>query len=327
MSAKKQELAAITELEEGMLMHISGITTDGKIWRTIRYETGSWLPFENVGDIAGKLTFPRDVGIQSFDYNLHICVIDNFGKLWHAIRHFDGRWHSFINVRAFPASMPRFLLKVALGRVGSSHGGELHVCGITSDSGLWHTIRRADGSWLHFSDVEAQTGDRGAIVAAACAGNAAGELHLCAVSSDGHLWHTIRRADGTWFLFGDVEGQAGDRGVFLDVDCTVINNELHVCGVTNDGHLWHTIRRIDGSWTPFIDVGGATGDRKQFFHISMSEAYAGELAVVGIDEDGGLRHTIRQTDETWIPFSDAEAHAGERGEFITVSTHGIYIAP
>jgi hypothetical protein len=95
------------------------------------------------------------------------------------------------------------------------------------------------------------------------------ELHLTGVSSDGHLWHTIRRGDGSWFGFGDVESQTGDRGSFTDVDCAGVNGELHVCGVTTDGHLWHTIRRANGSWFGFGDVEGQAGDRGSFKTVSV----------------------------------------------------------
>jgi hypothetical protein len=97
---------------------------------------------------------------------------------------------------------------------------------------------------------------------------ASGELHVTGVTNDGHLWHTIRRMDGSWFQFGDVESQAGDRGGFTDVDCAGINGGLHVTGVTNDGHLWHTIRRMDGSWFQFGDVESQAGDRGRFRAIS-----------------------------------------------------------
>jgi hypothetical protein len=39
-------------------------------------------------------------------------------------------------------------------------------------------------------------------------------LHLTGVTIDGRLWHTIR-IDPDWQIFGDVEGQAGERGSFL----------------------------------------------------------------------------------------------------------------
>src|SRR5215217_173575 len=115
----------------------------------------------------------------------------------------------------------------------ASRGNTLHLAGATSDGHLWHTIRRADGSWFGFGDVEVETGDRGTIVDVDLQ-NIGQEVHLCAVNSIGQLWHTIRRADGSWFPFGDVKEQAGDRGNFIKVGIAEVNSELHVCGVTDD---------------------------------------------------------------------------------------------
>jgi hypothetical protein len=51
-------------------------------------------------------------------------------------------------------------------------GGQLHVVGLTDDGGMWHTIRRADGSWQSsFGDVKAvESNDPGHFSAVGCAG-------------------------------------------------------------------------------------------------------------------------------------------------------------
>lgn len=140
-------------------------------------------------------------------------------------------------------------------------------------------------------------------------------LHLAGVTSDGHLWHTIRSAT-SWTPFGDVEGQTGDRGFFVDVDCAGVNGELHVCGVTADGRLWHTIRRSDG-WFPFGDVIGQTGDRGTIVDVACA-GVNGELHVCAISKDGHLWHTIRYP-TSWAPFGDVEWQTGDRGIFLRVS--------
>jgi hypothetical protein len=95
-------------------------------------------------------------------------------------------------------------------------------------------------------------------------------LHLVGVTTDGRLWHTVRNTNGTWTPFGDVEGQAGDRGSFVDVDCARVAGSLHVARVTSDGRLWHTVRRPNGTWTPFGDVEGQAGERGVFRNVSAT---------------------------------------------------------
>jgi hypothetical protein len=145
-------------------LHLAGVTADGRLWHTIR--TGSWTPFGDVEGQTGDGGFIVDVAVVNFFAQLHLCAVNSSGR-------------------------------------------------------LWHTIRRTDGSWFPFGDVEGQAGDRGNFVRVS-AGFAQVTvttvvLHLCGVSADGRLWHTIRRADGSWTPFGDVEGQAGERGVFRTV--------------------------------------------------------------------------------------------------------------
>jgi predicted Zn-dependent protease len=305
-------------VERGNLLHLTGVTSDGRLWHTIRFPTGEWSPFSDVEGQTGDRGFIVDVDLQSVSNEVHLCAINSSGGFWHTIRRADGSWFHFGDVESQTGDRGAFV-RVGIAEVN----GELHLCGVTSDGHLWHTIRRANGSWGGFGDVEGQAGDRGAFVDVDCAG-VNGELHVCGVTSDGHLWHTLRRADGSWFPLGDVEGQAGNRGTITEVSCAGVAGELHVCGVSSDGHLWHTIRRANGSWGGFGDVEGQAGDRGVFIRVSIGES-GGELHVSGVTSDGRLWHTIRRANGSWVGFGDVEGQAGDRGSFSTVSVDGIFI--
>jgi hypothetical protein len=305
-------------VERGNLLHLSGVTTNGHLWHTIRVPSGDWYPFGDVEGQTGDRGSIVDVDLQSVRSQVHLCAINSAGALWHTIRREDGSWFPFGDVEGQTGDRGLF------ARVGIAEvNGELQVCGTTRDGHLWHAIRHANGSWTPFGDVEGQTGDRGLVTDVDCAG-VNGELQVCGVTQDGHLWHAIRHLNGTWTPFGDVEGQTGDRGLIRDVACAGVAGELHLCAVSSDGHLWHTIRHVNGSWSPFGDVESQTGDRGQFRRVSAGEC-GGELHVSGVTSDGKLWHAIRHVNGSWTPFGDVEGPAGDRGTFVTVSVDGLFL--
>jgi Domain of unknown function (DUF1929) len=303
--------------EIGDLLHLSGVTSDGRLWHTIRFPAGPWQQFGDVEEQTGDRGSIVDVDLQSIDREMHLCAVNSSGRLWHTIRRVDRSWQQFDDVEGQAGDRGAFV-KVGVAEVT----GTLHVCGVTSGGRLWHTIRRVDGSWQQFGDVERQAGNRGTFTDVDCAGFD-GQLHVTGATQDGRLWHTIRRPEGSWQQFGDVEGVVGDRGLIRDVACAGIAGALHVCGVSHDGRLWHTIRRPDGSWVPFGDVEGQAGDRGSFARVSAGECGA-ELHVSGVTSDGRLWHTIRRVDGSWQLFGDVEGATSDRGSFLTVSVDGLF---
>jgi hypothetical protein len=206
----------------------------------------------------------------------------------------------------------------------------MHVCAVPKDDRLMHTIRRADGSWLPWGDVEGQTGDIGQVQRVAASATVNGELHVCAVTQDGRLTHTIRRADGSWLKFGDVEGQASDIGKVAHVAVSeTASGELHVCAVgldplTSASRLMHTIRRADGSWSPWGDVEAQTapigGGPGKWVAVAASATVNGLLHVCAVRSDlsgltSQLLHIRRRADGSWSNFVNVEGpgQAGPAG--------------
>jgi hypothetical protein len=196
-----------------------------------------------------------------------------------------------------------------------------------------HTIRRADGSWFPFGDVEGQAGAKGIFTAAACAVAAQGsdDLQLCGINyamGSTHVWHTLRHPDGTWQPFGDVLGQAGNPGDLHAIAAAGVGADVHFVGITtintatSEGQLWHTIRGAGGNWDPWGDVQNQTGN---------PEARKGNVACAGIGGDlhvaftgySGLWHTIRNEAGLWTQFGDVSGQAGNRGPYADVACAAI----
>jgi len=88
----------------------------------------------------------------------------------------------------------------AVGMAGIA--GEIHVVISTNPEAgprTLHTIRRADGSWetLRIIDRQVKPPRPDFFMQLYCAG-AAGQLHICGVTGEGNILHTIRYPDGTW---------------------------------------------------------------------------------------------------------------------------------
>jgi hypothetical protein len=140
------------------------------------------------------------------------------------------------------------------GITGRNNATSSHLCAIGGDGRLLHSIGRPGsglGAWAPLRDVEiaGQAGERGDLVDVGCAA----DLHVGAVSGDGHVWYTSRDPSHPerWPTFTDLES-ARNVGTFTRMSAAQIRSELHFIGVTSNGQLWHTIRKDPTS--PFGDV-------------------------------------------------------------------------
>lgn len=259
--------------------------------------------------------------------NLVVLGVNNEGRLWKATRsrsHHTAKWSHFIDVESeIGAQKPPFI-DVSNARVNRiSRDRTLHICCVDDQGHLWHTLQNGWQWQPYFGDIEGVAGNIGNVLRVSCTEVGYGDLHVCAVTKDGKLWHTIRNQYAfSWQTFIDVEEQAGNRGRFIDVDCSDIGGDLHVCGVTEDGQLWHTIRfEGNNTWQQFGNVERQAGERGHVVAVSCGADYfVPDLHVCAITKDGHLWHTIRRGRQwTWEDFGDVEGLAGERGDFIDVS--------
>ncbi|GLV55881.1 hypothetical protein KDH_27250 [Dictyobacter sp. S3.2.2.5] len=205
--------------------------------------------------------------------NLVVALSDSSGGAmlmtrWEPDRYDDiATWSGPIDVKS-SAGNPGSVSAISCA---SPADNELHVCAVTSDGNLWHTIRHPNGAWDAFGYVKGQTGNPGPIHAVACASPNPGEVHICVITSDGRFWHTIRHPNGAWDLFNT---RSGFPSPAIAVGCTrtSLAGELQVCIVGQDGSLWHAIRHPNGAWDPFGWVEGQVPDATPATAVACAQA-------------------------------------------------------
>jgi len=323
---------ATTEAELGNLLHLSAVSGNGHLWHTIRYESGNWSPFIDVEGEAGDIGFVVMTDLQSMGGPVHLCAINGAGDMFHTYRRPDGTWLPFEDVKAKAGDVGPFD-GLGICATGGFRDGQLHIFGVTTHSNkIYHAILKADGAtWVNFIDVEGatQAGEIGQVYQVTCTGDvypAAYDLHLCASTLDGNLWHTIRGGDGRWMRFESVKVRgAGDPGKFIDITCEMVGRDLHLFGVTEGGRLWHTVRNPGtGVFSPFKEVIVAGGSGYVYWvGIGGSNSL---LQLAAITSNPQLWHSLRDPlTGTFGPFGDVEIQAGDLGNPLTVSVHGLNV--
>jgi hypothetical protein len=245
--------------------------------------------------------------------DLHVCVIDQRGGLFHAVRASNASWTSFEDVQA---QTDRVGPNAGIGPTpmvacAAAPSGDLHICAIDVNGGLWHTIRQATGpTWpFRFGDVQAQTRQVGPNPGigptpyVACAVDPSGDLHVCATDLSGGLWHTIRKADKTWpFAFGNV--LAVTRGSIPRVCASLAqqhqlleNEYMHVVDPIAKAKLGAEIAQVyeeqrqNGCFPP-----------DTISTVACAAQGVGELHVCAIDMSGNLFRAQRLANGGWTAF-------------------------
>jgi hypothetical protein len=279
-------------------LHVIG-ANDGKLWHTIRFDRpgGPWQAFVDVKEKAGKVgdfvdvDCARQAGSPGDAQDiLHVVGVTGDGQLWYTVREAGGDWKRFPGKPLNPEGRGPFLqATVTAARQGNRV--EVVVAGVTAAGRLWVTTRKSETEFHPLTQVPAAAGGNLAFHAVALAAVAGPEVntHLAAVSSDGHIWHTVGRP-GQWPSLQDVEAQpaAGEKpGDLTDVDCS---DNLDLAAVSGNGHVYYAKRNLDTSWEDFRDP-EADQHVSAFLRIGVARLQS-VLHLCGVTADGRLLHTL-----------------------------------
>jgi hypothetical protein len=251
-------------------LHVCAIDGRGLLRHTIRKADGSWpFPF---GDVQTQTALhggrnlgatPRVACATNEAGDLHVCVIDNHGGLWHTIRLANGSWpFAFGDVQSQtrlvgpnPGIGPTPFVACA-----TNPAGDLHVCAIDVNGGLWHTIRLANGSWpFAFGNVLVAAN---AAIPAVCARLA--QEHQTLENLFEHVSDPQRKAEigaqlAAVFLEQEQNNCFPLNRLLYAACATSTNGTLNVCGIDQNAGLWYVSRMANGSWpSPFQDVQART---------------------------------------------------------------------
>jgi hypothetical protein len=256
------------------------------------------------GVVMGNVTDPaHDKAVFLARYEVR-WPAQYFGHLWHTIRSNDG-WTGLGDVNA-EFGIPGAVRAVA---AASSTLGEVQYLFATEDGHLWHTIRRNNSrGWTGLGDVNGQFTIPGPVRAVAAASSDPDEVQVMFATEDGHVWHTIRRADGSWSGLGDVNSYVPFPVAVRAVAAASADpGDVQYLAAAEDGHLWHTIRRADGSWSGLGDVNAQFAIPGFVRCTAAVSTAASEVQFLFATEDGHLWHTIRRPDGSWSGLGDVNA--------------------
>ncbi|MFC7713102.1 hypothetical protein [Nonomuraea recticatena] len=190
-----------------------------------------------------------------------------------------------------------------------------HVVALGVNGEIYHTMRRADGSWQSAGNVEGQAGTLPGAVTGVASAVVSGELHVLATAND-EIFHVARRVGGSWSAWGRVEGQAGEVGAPTSIAAASIDGELEILAVAG-GVLRHTGRNADGSWSGWGNVEGQAGEIGAPVSIGAT-GVGGTLHVVAAAA-GVVRHVTQRADGSWSSWGNVEGQAGEVGNPTSVA--------
>jgi hypothetical protein len=219
--------AAVTTARQANRVEVvvAGVTAAGRLWMATRKSATAFNPFTQVAAPAGGNPAFRAAAVAAVagqEVQTHLAAVSGDGHIWHTVGR-PGQWPSLQDVEAKPAAAgdePGDLTDVDCS-------DNLDLAAVSGNGHVWYARRKPDTSWEDFLDPEADLHDPkadrhvGDFLRIGVARLQSG-LHLCGVTADGRLWHTL--GTGPRAVFRDVKAvidppQAVGVGSFQAVAC------------------------------------------------------------------------------------------------------------
>jgi hypothetical protein len=269
-------------------VHVAATTWDGRLLHSRLGPNGTWTPFVDVDRLAGpkfgggqwwrvdaygKAGFPEGEG----PYDLfEPYATTTIGQAFTTTRTGAGDWSKFSNLAVQQTQGPLNFEIADHSVFADANESTVHRIGVYRggmqryEGSLWHLRERrslltGQLSRSPYVDVSRRAGQVGGFIDASCSttSNNSTDLHLCGITLDGRLWHTLRLLDWyfpifliqSWTPFREVHDNQGFRaGTCSRVACRTSGETLHVCalGDQNDP-IWYITRHPDGVWDEHFD--------------------------------------------------------------------------
>ncbi|MFI9645711.1 hypothetical protein ACIHAA_05350 [Streptomyces sp. NPDC052040] len=214
-------------------------------------------------------------------------------------RRSDGSW---TGQTALSGAGDAFRFQGSRESVAAMPDGSAQVVGIGNDGNIWHTIRRADGSWQGWNILPAADNRNPGFAATdtAITGMPDGDAQIVAVGKDGYAYHTIRRADGSWQGWAAMAGT--DNGLVKASRVALAgmpDGSTQVLLFGADGRMRLGTRAANGSWTPWSVVKGVNAADFQGHGPAIAALPDGDSQIAAIGNDGNIWVTTHRADGSW----------------------------
>ena len=255
---------AIAAMPDGSTQMVV-IGADGGVYHRIRSANGGWSGFAPLNGLgSGAAAGAKAVAIAGLPDGSSQVVIASSGPdsgVYHRVRHPDGSWTEFSGLNGIGSSLPAGARDVAIAGLpdGSS---QVLIASSAPDSGVYHRIRSANGSWSEFTFVNGiGTSLPAGATDVAIAGLPDGSTQSVIVSSaaDHGVYHRFRGSDGYWSEFEPVNGigsplAAGANDVAI---AGMPDGTAQVAIISSgDRGVYLRTRNPWGVWTEFAGVAG-----------------------------------------------------------------------